>query len=75
MDALMTLTNDDETNLIVCRIAKKNYGIPFIVARVNQPENLSLMKEAGADITICPSIETAFSVFERYRKSNYCNSL
>lgn len=58
MDALMTLTNDDETNLIVCRMAKKNYGIPFIVARVNQPGNLSLMKDAGADIVICPSIET-----------------
>ena len=58
MDALMVLTNDDETNLASCRIAKKNYGIPFIVARVNQPENLSTMKEAGADIAICPSIET-----------------
>jgi len=58
MDALMALTNDDETNLMVCRIAKKDYGIPFIVARANQPESISLLKGAGADITICPSIET-----------------
>ena len=58
MDALMALTNDDETNLSVCNIAKKSYGIPFIVARANQPENLSMMKEADADVVICPSIET-----------------
>jgi trk system potassium uptake protein TrkA len=58
MDALMALTNDDETNLTVCKIAKKSYGIPFIVARANQPESLSLMKEADADVVICPSIET-----------------
>lgn len=58
MDALMTLTNDDKTNLTVCRIAKENYGIPLVVAKVNQPQNLSSMKDAGADIAICPSIET-----------------
>lgn len=58
MDALMTLTNDDKTNFAVCRIAKENYGIPLVIARVNQPQNLSGMKGAGADIAICPSIET-----------------
>jgi len=58
MDALMTLTNDDKTNFAVCRIAKENYGIPLVIARVNQPQNLSVMKGAGADIAICPSIET-----------------
>ncbi|MBE3116262.1 TrkA family potassium uptake protein [Candidatus Bathyarchaeota archaeon] len=57
MDALIALTNDDETNLNVCTIAKKSYGIPFIVARANQPESLSLMRETGADVVICPSIE------------------
>ncbi len=58
MDALMTLTNDDKTNFTVCKIAKENYGIPLVIARVNQPKNLSEMKSAGADIAICPSIET-----------------
>ncbi len=58
MDALMVLTNNDETNIAVCEIAKKDFGIPFVIARAHQPESIDLMKAAGADIAICPSVET-----------------
>jgi trk system potassium uptake protein len=58
MDALMALTNNDETNIAVCEIAKRDFGIPFVIARAHQPESIDLMKAAGADIAICPSIET-----------------
>ena len=58
MDALMALTSNDKTNIAVCEMAKRDFGIPFVVARAHQPESLDLMKEAGADIAICPSIET-----------------
>jgi len=57
-DLLMALTNDDEINAEVSRIAKRDYGIPFVVARAHQPENIDKIKEAGADIAICPSQET-----------------
>jgi len=57
-DLLMALTNDDEVNAEVSRIAKRDYGIPFVVARAHQPENIDKIKEAGADIAICPSQET-----------------
>ena len=57
-DLLMALTNDDEINAEVSRIAKRDYGIPFVVARAHQPENIDKIKEAGADIVICPSEET-----------------
>lgn len=58
MDALMALTSNDETNIAVCEIAKRDFGIPFVIARAHQPESIDLMKTAGADIAICPSIET-----------------
>lgn len=58
MDALLALTNDDEINLKVCQIAKRQFGIPFVIARAHQPENIDKMKEAGADVVICPSKET-----------------
>jgi trk system potassium uptake protein TrkA len=58
MDALMALTNNDKTNIVVCEMAKRDFGIPFVIARAHQPESLVMMKEAGADIAICPSIET-----------------
>ena len=58
MDVLMALTNNDKINIAVCNMAKKDFGIPFVIARAHQPESLILLKEAGADITICSSIET-----------------
>jgi trk system potassium uptake protein TrkA len=57
-DLLMALTNDDEVNADVSRIAKRDYGIPFVIARAHQPENIDKIKEAGADIAICPAQET-----------------
>jgi trk system potassium uptake protein TrkA len=58
MDALFALTNDDEANMKICQIAKIQFGIPFVIARAHQPENIEKMKEAGADVAICPSQET-----------------
>lgn len=58
MDALLALTNDDEITLRVCQIAKSQLGIPFVIARSHQPENIEKIKEAGADVVICPSQET-----------------
>ena len=58
MDALLALTNDDEVNMQVCTIAKKNFGIPFVIARVHEPQNVVKMKESGGDIVICPAQET-----------------
>jgi len=58
MDALMALTNNDKINITACRIAKKDFGIPFVIARAHQPEYVEKMKEAGADVALCPSLET-----------------
>lgn len=58
MDALLALTNDDDINLKVCEIAKKQFGMPLVIARAHQPENVAKIKEASADIVICPSQET-----------------
>jgi trk system potassium uptake protein TrkA len=57
-DALFALTNKDDINTRVCEIAKKQFGIPFVVARAHQPESIEKIKEAGADVVICPSLET-----------------
>jgi trk system potassium uptake protein TrkA len=58
MDALLAVTNDDEVNLKACRIAKGQFGIPYVIARAHQPESINRMREAGADVAICPSSET-----------------
>jgi trk system potassium uptake protein TrkA len=57
-DALFALTDKDDVNARVCEIAKKQFGIPFVVARAHQPESIERIREAGADVVICPSLET-----------------
>ncbi len=73
-DALFVLTNNDENNMSACSIAKKQYGIPFIIARAHQPENIEKLKEAGADIVICPSLETQ-RLFLNALKGQYTETL
>ena len=58
MDVLMALTNDDAVNTDAIKIAKEQYGIPFVIARAHQPENIAEMMKRGADVAICPSQET-----------------
>jgi len=55
---MFILTNDDKINIQVCQIAKSHFGIPFIIARAHQPENIETIKKAGANVVICPSQET-----------------
>jgi len=57
-DALFVLTNSDDANIKACEIAKKQFGIPFVIARAHQPESIDKIKEAGGDVVICPSLET-----------------
>ena len=57
IDILMALTNDDDVNMGAIRIAKEQFGIPYVIARARQPENISNMKRLGADVAICPSQE------------------
>jgi trk system potassium uptake protein TrkA len=58
MNALMALTNDDDVNMGAIKIAKEQYGIPFVIARARQPENVPEMRRLGADAAICPPQET-----------------
>jgi len=58
IDALLALSNDDGINQEACEIAKKQFGIPFVIARADQTENISKIKQSGADIVVCPSQET-----------------
>lgn len=56
-DVIAAVTGKDEVNLITCQIAKKNFGIPKTIARVNNPKNESVLKTLGVDNAIC---STAF---------------
>ena len=44
---LVAATGDDKVNLVVSLLAKTEYGVPRVVARVNHPKNEWMFDEAG----------------------------
>jgi trk system potassium uptake protein len=38
-DIVVAVTGDDEDNIIICQLAREKYGVPKVVARVNDPRN------------------------------------
>jgi len=57
---LVATTDQDNANMLVCQIAKTNFGFTEekLVARVNKPENLQAFRDLGIR-SISPTIATA----------------
>ena len=51
-DAFVSVTGQDEDNLIACQLAKKRYHVKRTVAKVNNPRNVAVMKQLGIDIVV-----------------------
>lgn len=50
---VVAATGDDKVNLVVSLLAKTEYGVPRVVARVNHPKNEWLFTEAwGVDVAV-----------------------
>lgn len=63
-DALVSVTGSDETNLIVCQLAKKRFGVPKTVAKSNNPKNVPVMQALGID-NVINSTDSIASLIER----------
>ncbi|MCX7619850.1 MAG: TrkA family potassium uptake protein [Acidimicrobiales bacterium] len=52
-DVVVAVTGDDEDNLVISLLAKQEFGVPRVVARVNNPSNEWLFNEAwGVDVAV-----------------------
>jgi len=60
-DVVVGATGDDEDNLVVSLLAKQEFAVPRVVARVNHPQNHWLFNESwGVDISVStPHLLTA----------------
>jgi trk system potassium uptake protein TrkA len=60
-DVVVAATGDDEDNLVVSLLAKQEFAVPRVVARVNHPKNLWLFNETwGVDVSVStPHLLTA----------------
>jgi trk system potassium uptake protein TrkA len=52
-EVMVAATGDDEDNLVVSLLAKQEFAIPRVVARVNHPKNQWLFNETwGVDVSV-----------------------
>ena len=60
-DVVVAATGDDEDNLVISLLAKQEFAVPRVVARVNHPQNHWLFNESwGVDISVStPHLLTA----------------
>ena len=60
-DVVVASTGDDEDNLVVSLLAKQEFAVPRVVARVNHPKNRWLFNETwGVDVSVStPHLLTA----------------
>jgi trk system potassium uptake protein TrkA len=54
-DLVVAVTGDDEDNLVISQVAKDGYGVPKVVARVNDPRNQQHFDLLGITQTVCPT--------------------
>ena len=60
-DVVAAVTGDDEDNLVISLLAKQEFGVPRVVARVNNPKNEWMFNEMwGVDVAVStPHLITA----------------
>ena len=51
-DMLISVTGDDEDNLVACQVAKYKFNVPRTIARIRNPQNETLFKKLGVDVTV-----------------------
>jgi trk system potassium uptake protein TrkA len=53
---LAAVTGEDEDNLVITTLSRFEFGVPRIIARVNNPKNVWLFTpEMGVDVALCQS--------------------
>jgi trk system potassium uptake protein TrkA len=51
-DVVVAVTGDDEDNVIICQLARDNYGVGTVIARVNDPRNQPYFDLLGISPTV-----------------------
>src|SRR6059058_3205189 len=52
-DVVAALTGDDEDKIVISQLAREKYGVPKVIARVNDPRNQPHFDLLGISPTVC----------------------
>jgi trk system potassium uptake protein TrkA len=72
-DALVAVTADDNVNVMVAQIAKEIYAVPFVLARISDPEREEFYQHLGLT-TVCPT-NTGINQIVRLLRDNHATDL
>jgi trk system potassium uptake protein TrkA len=79
-EVVVAVTGDDEDNLVISLLAKQEFGVPRVVARINNPDNEWLFNETwGVDVSVSTPhlltalVEEAVSVGSLVRLLSFSN--
>lgn len=51
-DIFISVTGDDEDNLVACQVAKYKFNVPRTISRIRNPKHEALFKKLGVDVTV-----------------------
>ena len=54
-DIAVAVTGDDEDNIVICQLAREQFGVPKVIARVNDPRNQQHFDLLGIGPTVSPT--------------------
>jgi trk system potassium uptake protein TrkA len=53
---VVAATGDDEDNIVICQLAREQYGVGKVIARVNDPRNQAHFDLLGVSPTVSPTL-------------------
>ncbi len=68
-DVVVAVTNDDGDNLVISQLAKRKFGVPKVISRVNNPKNEELFTRVGIDQTVV-STKIIYNLLEQQIESD-----
>ncbi|MGW8115606.1 potassium channel family protein [Caproicibacterium sp. NSD3] len=51
-DCFLAVSGSDQDNLVACQLAKQTFGVKKVIARANDPRNLTALRVLGIDIVV-----------------------
>lgn len=68
-DVIISVTNNDEKNLL-CSLLAKQLGAKRVITRVSKPTNVSLFEKVGIDVAISPKESAIHEIVNTLIKTN-----
>ncbi len=71
VDVVAAVTGKDEVNLVICQLARRKFGVPRTVARVNNPKNQRALELLGVDVAVSGTAVIAHFIEESLARTHW----